>query len=267
MDIYVLLFQQWVIPFLKTRLFSSIIFIQITKDIGEVNAMKLRIAILSILCFMSTTTVQAFDKQNKTVNEDVQEEFNIDLTGYEYESLATLNQIGKKVTPMMQLYLWVLQLEEEWIDEPRFYIKGDKGYIHLWKKDGTNVLYKVKKRTSGTWDIIDIHRKKIDRIPVPKTLLKDLLIERLVDPISKAVKENFKPRLWYRGEEKVLEIKKDETNNVYYVTVQVVTFEGAHNPPYGEETITFQIKGIEIEAINYKHRDIPEKEWTKLKLR
>lgn len=74
------------------------------------------------------------------------------------------------------------------------------------------------------------------------------------------------PSLWYRGDEKILKIKKDESNNVYYVTVQVQTFEGPHNPPYGEETITFRIKGSEIKVTDYKHRDIPEEEWTKLKL-
>lgn len=49
--------------------------------------------------------------------------------------------------------------------------------------------------------------------------------------------------------------------------MQIQTFEGAHNPPYGEDTITFRIKGNEIEAIHYKHRNIPEEELKKLKLR
>lgn len=114
---------------------------------------------------------------------------------------------------------------------------------------------------------MDIKRKKFDRIPVPKTLLKEVLIERLIEPISKAVEEYYEPKLWYRGDEKILNIKKDETDNVYYVTVQVQTFEGAHNPPYGEETITFRINGNEINVTDYKHRDIPDEEWTKLKLR
>ncbi|WP_099364108.1 DUF3888 domain-containing protein [Fredinandcohnia onubensis] len=195
------------------------------------------------------------------------DEFNIDLTGYTYESLVSLNQLGDKITPLMQLYLLVIQLEQEWIDEPRFYTKGNKGYVHLWKKDGTNVLYQVEKRPSGMWEIVDIKRKNIDRIPVPKTLLKEVLIERLIEPISKAVEEYYEPKLWYRGFEKIINIKKDESENVYYVTVQVQTFEGAHNPPYGEETITFQIKGNEIKVSDYRHRDIPEEKWTKLKLR
>ncbi len=49
--------------------------------------------------------------------------------------------------------------------------------------------------------------------------------------------------------------------------MQIQTFEGAHNPPYGEETIIFRIKGNEIKPIQYKHRNIPEEELEKLKLR
>ncbi|MDA2026932.1 DUF3888 domain-containing protein [Bacillus albus] len=54
---------------------------------------------------------------------------------------------------------------------------------------------------------------------------------------------------------------------MFYVTVQIQTFEGAHNPPYGEDTITFRIKGNEIKSIHYKHRNILEEELKKLQLR
>jgi hypothetical protein len=209
-------------------------------------------------------TVQA-EEQN------IDKKFNINLSGYELHSFGSFNQLGYKITPLAQLYFRIIQEEQEWIDEPRLYIKGNKGFVHLWKMDGTNVLYKVEKQTTGNkegfWDVIDVKRKKKDRIPVPKTLLKEVLTERLIEPISKAIEEHYEPKLWYRGFEKIVEIKKDETDNVYYVTVQVQTFEGAHNPPYGEETITFRIRGNEINVFDYKHRDIPEEEWSKLELR
>lgn len=68
-------------------------------------------------------------------------------------------------------------MEQEWVNEPRLYIKGEKGYVLLWKKDGTNVLYRVGKQTSGAlkgmWKIVDVKREKINRIPVPN--LKRLL--------------------------------------------------------------------------------------------
>ncbi|GAB6439533.1 hypothetical protein bcgnr5380_28710 [Bacillus cereus] len=39
------------------------------------------------------------------------------------------------------------------------------------------------------------------------------------------------------------------------------------NVLYGEDTITFRIKGNEIQPIQYKHRNIPEEELKKLNLR
>ncbi|MDC3414482.1 DUF3888 domain-containing protein [Aquibacillus sp. 3ASR75-11] len=219
------------------------------------------ISFISIL--LLSLTVQA-DKPDNNIDK----EFNIDLSGYELHSFGSFNQLGYKITSLAQLYFGIIEREQEWIDEPRLYIKGNKGYVHLWKKDGTNVLYKVEKQPSGLWEIIDVQRKKINRIPVSKTHLKEVLIERLLDPISEAIHNYYgEYKLWYRGLEKVLQIEKDERENAFLLTVQVQTVEGAHNPPYGEETITFRISGSDIKVVDYKHRDIPEEEWTKLELR
>ncbi len=117
------------------------------------------------------------------------------------------------------------------------------------------------------WKIVDVKSKKINRIPVPKQLLKEALIERLVDPISEAIETYYKPKLWDRGFEKILKIEKDDTNFIFYVTVQVQTFEGAHKTPYGEETIIFKIESSQIKVVDYKHRDIPREEWSKMQLR
>jgi hypothetical protein len=222
------------------------------------------IAILLFYCvLLLPTIVQA--------NERLEDGFHINLEGYEECSFGSFNQLGYKITPLAQLYFTILQKEEEWVNEPSLYIKGEKGYVHLWKKDGTNVLYRVEKQMSGAlkgmWKIVDVKREKINRIPVPKTLLKEALIERLTEPIAKAIEIKYKPRLWSRGAERILNIEKDEVNFFLYVTVQVETFEGAHNPPYGEETITFRINGSEIQVVDFKHRDIPKEEWTKLELR
>ncbi len=58
-------------------------------------------------------------------------DFDIDLTGYQFYSFGDFNQLGYKITPLAQLYFVIIQLEEEWIDEPRLYIKGNKGFVHL----------------------------------------------------------------------------------------------------------------------------------------
>ncbi|TNO98612.1 DUF3888 domain-containing protein [Bacillus sp. CD3-1a] len=227
----------------------------------------MKIKIISIICFLSFVlpciSAQAIVKIENNRNES----FDINLTGYELYSFGDFNQLGYKIKPLTQLYLGIIQTEGEWIDEPRLYIKGNKGYFHLWKADGTNVLYTVEK-SGDFWRIIDVKKKGINRIPVPKQFLKEVVINLLLEPISKEVENYYKePKLWYRGSEKILEIKTDKTNNIFYVTVQIQTFEGAHNPPYGEDTIIFRIKGNDVKTIRYKHRDIPEEELKKLELR
>lgn len=227
------------------------------------------IAVITILLMSILVPYTSHATEQKGNNNRMN--FDIDLTGYQLYGFGDFNQLGYKITPLAQLYFTIIQLEEEWIDEPQLYIKGNKGYVHLWKKDGTNVLYTVEKQASGPlkdmWKIIDSKRKKINRIPVPKQLLKEALIECLVDPIGKAIDTYYQPKLWDRGFEKILKIERDETDSNLNVTVQVRTFEGAHNPPYGEETITFQIYGSQIKVLNYKHRDIPKEEWMKIELR
>ncbi|WP_028401673.1 DUF3888 domain-containing protein [Ectobacillus panaciterrae] len=221
--------------------------------------------ITSIITFSFVFSVQA--KTTHDQNDSNLDYFDIDLTGYRLYSFGDFNQIGYKITPLAQLFFSIIQIEHEWIDEPNLYIKEDKGYLHIWKEDGTNILYTVKKGKEY-WDIVEIKRKKINRIPVPKELLKEVLVNFLSENISKEINNYYKkPKLWYRGLEKVLKIEKDEKNYIFYATVQVRTFEGAHNPPYGEDTITFQIDGSNIKTINYKHRDIPKEEFNKIELR
>jgi hypothetical protein len=73
---------------------------------------------------------------------------------------------------------------------------------------------------------------------------------------------------WFRENEKILEIKQDEEDvDKFYVTVQVVTFQGPHNPPYMQEIITFRFAGNEVKPIDYFNRVIPESEWHKFQLR
>ncbi|MFT4415798.1 hypothetical protein ACLM5H_18220 [Fredinandcohnia humi] len=52
------------------------------------------------------------------------------------------------------------------------------------KKDGTNVL---KATTIRYVELIDSKRKKIDRISVPKILLKEALIELVLESMSTVV--------------------------------------------------------------------------------
>ena len=97
---------------------------------------------------------------------------------------------------------------------------------------------------------------------LPQDLLEKELIKLLQGPILSVIGTD-----WFRGNEKILEIKNDDQNNdISYVKVQVVTFQGPHNPPYIEEIITFKFIGSKIKPIDYFNRVVPEKEWNKFQL-
>ncbi|MGG4392178.1 DUF3888 domain-containing protein [Priestia megaterium] len=76
------------------------------------------------------------------------------------------------------------------------------------------------------------------------------MIKLLAGPISKTINKRYYPQT-----ERILDIKRDIENNTIQLTIQVESFEGAHNPPYGLETITFNIPTTKV--INYVHEDIP----------
>jgi hypothetical protein len=97
---------------------------------------------------------------------------------------------------------------------------------------------------------------------LPQDIFEKAIIKQLQGPILSVVGSD-----WFRGNEKILEIKKDDHNkDVFYVTVQVVTFQGPHNPPYILEIITFRIKGSSVKPTDYFNRYIPENEWNKFEL-
>ncbi|WP_260285079.1 DUF3888 domain-containing protein [Peribacillus aracenensis] len=48
-------------------------------------------------------------------------------------------------------------------------------------------------------------------------------------------------------------IRQSEGSFSFRVTVQVITFEHAHNPPYGKETITFDVSPFGVKVINFVH--------------
>ncbi|MEH6891226.1 DUF3888 domain-containing protein [Bacillus sp. JJ864] len=228
--------------------------------------MKKFVAIIVFTLFMfSLTSFVHCEEKNK-----VQDYFDVNISGSRLHVLDDFVELINegKVTSLTKIFFEILRREQQWVLEPRVYVKGNLGYVHIVKQNGVNVLYHIKK-VHENWTILREDKKVINRIPVPKELLKEVLIERLVEYIGDAVKNYYgEGRLWYRGSEKILTIEKDKVNFEFYVTVQVITFKGAHNPPYGEETMTFRVKGGgEVQLMDYKHRDLSDTELSKLKLR
>ncbi|WP_326497385.1 DUF3888 domain-containing protein [Bacillus thermotolerans] len=56
--------------------------------------------------------------------------------------------------------------------------------------------------------------------------------------------------------ERVIDIVRDEFDDKYDITVQIVTFEGPRMPPYGFDTITLRVPGFEV--IKYEHKDVSD---------
>jgi hypothetical protein len=56
--------------------------------------------------------------------------------------------------------------------------------------------------------------------------------------------------------EKILSIKKHSYLNEYEIIIEVETFTGAHNPPYGKETITIVTSAMGTKVVNFKHDEI-----------
>ncbi|XKK34537.1 hypothetical protein HFP66_02845 [Bacillus sp. A17A.1] len=100
---------------------------------------------VSIICLFIFLYTLHFCSSNCKKENDINRNFGIDLTGYKLYSFGEFNQLDYKITPLTQLFLGIVQTEGEWINEPRLYIKGNKGYFHLLKANGTNVLYTVER--------------------------------------------------------------------------------------------------------------------------
>jgi hypothetical protein len=92
--------------------------------------------------------------------------------------------------------------------------------------------------------------------------LEEALIRQLRAPILSVVGTD-----WFRDNEEILEIKQDEeVVDNFYVTVQVVTFQGPHNPPYMQEIITFRFSSNGVKPIDYCNKVIPESELHKFQI-
>ncbi|MFJ8235401.1 DUF3888 domain-containing protein [Ureibacillus sp. NPDC094379] len=92
-------------------------------------------------------------------------------------------------------------------------------------------------------------------------LRDDLIYILLVPFIYKEIEKHYgEPKQFYN--QRILKIKKlREGSYLFNVTVQVTTFEGAHNPPYDLVTITFSNEDSEDwRAIDFKSRRLKPNE-------
>ena len=110
--------------------------------------------------------------------------------------------------------------------------------------------------------LVQPHLYKASQNDVDNKLLNDTLLTTL-DPYIEEGIVNYYGYLKQYGlyDAKVLSIKRNEEGGFSFtVKVLVNTFESAHNPPYGKETVTFNISPMGVKRVNYYHEgDAEEK--------
>jgi hypothetical protein len=202
-----------------------------------------------ILVFAMITSVGAAPSENNINNYF----FNTDLPP-PYETFLFREfpfTRDKQMTSLGQAFLTILQNEIEWKGEPRVFIKENHAYIRIAKIDGLQNLYSLK-NTNGNWQIINKETKKVSDLN--NQILEATFVRAIGLEVGKAIAEHTCKSGQFYPHPKIIEIKQDERQDTYFLTVQAISFKGAHNPPYGLETMTFKIPGFHV--VKYEHKDI-----------
>ena len=84
---------------------------------------------------------------------------------------------------------------------------------------------------------------------------EQVILDLLYQPTAEAVAEYYgEPTQFWHPE--ILSIRKVSDSRSHEVVIQVETFQGPHNPPYGLETITFYVSPTgQPLLVRYDHRD------------
>lgn len=84
---------------------------------------------------------------------------------------------------------------------------------------------------------------------------EQVILRLLYQPITTAVNDHYGEQRQYWRQE-VLSVQKVSESPYYEVVIRVETFHGAHNPPYGLETMTFYIGPLDkVQLISFDHQD------------
>ena len=85
---------------------------------------------------------------------------------------------------------------------------------------------------------------------------EQVILRLLYHPTAAAIEEYYGERRQYWRQE-VIDVQKIPESSYYKVIIQVETFYGAHNPPYGIETMTFYIGPLDnVQLVNFDHQTV-----------
>lgn len=221
------------------------------------NLLKKKLCIIfSILFFITTSTVSA---KQETPNQEFINKyyFDVNLKGVKdiyffrefpfYNDKGQVSSLGKAVLSILQDDIWT------WVREPRIYVKEKIAYIHAVKLDGLNLLYTLKKEDNA-WKVVKTEKKKLPTVG-SEVILEQAFLRAIGAEILKATKTYYgESRLF--DSPRIVDIVRNQYNDTYDITVQIVTYEGPMMPPYGFDTITLRIPGFEV--IKYEHTDVSD---------
>lgn len=215
---------------------------------------KTLLVLMTILFYLKIPSVFA---EQEVQNQEFIDKyyFDVDLKGVKdiyffrefpfYNDKGQISSLGRAVLSVLQGDIWT------WVREPRIYVKDNMAYIHAVKLDGLNLLYILKKENTD-WKTVNIQRKKLPTVG-SEVILEQAFLRAIGPEILKATKSYYQDGRLFSSP-RIININRDEFNDIYEITLQIVTFEGAHNPQYGFDTITLKIPGFKV--INYEHKDV-----------
>ncbi|HLR70187.1 MAG TPA: DUF3888 domain-containing protein [Pseudogracilibacillus sp.] len=96
----------------------------------------------------------------------------------------------------------------------------------------------------------------------PPSIMEKALLRSLDDIILETMTNHGNQQLFEFGR-----IEKISGDNQYDITLRVIGFEGAHNPPYTLIRMTIRIPGDDsanYTVVDYSHRKISNEEFKKL---
>lgn len=93
---------------------------------------------------------------------------------------------------------------------------------------------------------------------LPQEAMEQVVLRLLHQPVKEAVNDYYNGLRQYWKQE-VLSIQKVPQSPYYEVVIQVETFYGPHNPPYGLETMTFYIGPLDaVRLVDFDHQVEPD---------
>ena len=115
-------------------------------------------------------------------------------------------------------------------------------------------LFAIEKvQSANNYDAVCVHSEVKEKSTKTDSVIALLLYKNIDEAIQNYYGE---PTQFALYDATVTNISQIDNQFRFNVSVAVPTFHGAHNPPFGLETITFEVSTNGITLISYEHKNI-----------